>query len=139
MSFTAEQYPLGTVTLYGPTDKQATKLVASVFPTNRKDPAAVRKWSSNASDIREDAAIQTELSEFLKQHHVVHAVVTEEVVGCPHEPGIDYPAGESCPFCPFWSTHRRAVLQLTTRQNPGRNDPCACGSGKKFKKCCGAG
>ncbi len=20
---------------------------------------------------------------------------------------------------------------------PGRNDPCACGSGKKFKKCCG--
>jgi len=26
------------------------------------------------------------------------------------------------------------------RQAPkiGRNDPCACGSGKKFKKCCGA-
>jgi hypothetical protein len=24
----------------------------------------------------------------------------------------------------------------TTR--PGRNDPCPCGSGKKFKKCCGA-
>jgi uncharacterized protein YecA (UPF0149 family) len=26
------------------------------------------------------------------------------------------------------------------RDNPkvGRNDPCPCGSGKKFKKCCGA-
>ena len=26
------------------------------------------------------------------------------------------------------------------RENPkvGRNDPCPCGSGKKFKKCCGA-
>ena len=26
------------------------------------------------------------------------------------------------------------------RETPkvGRNDPCACGSGKKFKKCCGA-
>jgi SEC-C motif domain protein len=26
------------------------------------------------------------------------------------------------------------------RQNPkiGRNDPCTCGSGKKYKKCCGA-
>ncbi len=23
-------------------------------------------------------------------------------------------------------------------QRPGRNDPCPCGSGKKFKKCCGA-
>ena len=22
------------------------------------------------------------------------------------------------------------------RDEPGRNDPCPCGSGKKFKKCC---
>ncbi|MGH9364250.1 MAG: SEC-C metal-binding domain-containing protein, partial [Thermoanaerobaculia bacterium] len=21
---------------------------------------------------------------------------------------------------------------------PGRNEPCPCGSGKKFKRCCGA-
>ena len=25
-----------------------------------------------------------------------------------------------------------------TAPKVGRNDPCACGSGKKFKKCCGA-
>ncbi|EAX7120348.1 hypothetical protein AIW16_22500, partial [Salmonella enterica] len=24
-----------------------------------------------------------------------------------------------------------------TRPQLGRNDPCPCGSGKKFKKCCG--
>ena len=24
------------------------------------------------------------------------------------------------------------------RTNPGRNDECWCGSGKKYKKCCGA-
>ena len=24
-------------------------------------------------------------------------------------------------------------------EKPGRNDPCPCGSGKKYKKCCGAG
>ncbi|MEK7762276.1 MAG: SEC-C metal-binding domain-containing protein, partial [Nitrospirota bacterium] len=24
------------------------------------------------------------------------------------------------------------------RPTIGRNDPCPCGSGKKFKKCCGA-
>ena len=23
-------------------------------------------------------------------------------------------------------------------KRPGRNDPCPCGSGKKFKQCCGA-
>lgn len=22
-------------------------------------------------------------------------------------------------------------------KKPGRNDPCSCGSGKKFKRCCG--
>jgi len=26
---------------------------------------------------------------------------------------------------------------IKRRQMPGRNDPCRCGSGKKFKKCCG--
>ena len=26
-----------------------------------------------------------------------------------------------------------AVVEKT----PGRNDPCSCGSGKKYKKCCG--
>ena len=27
----------------------------------------------------------------------------------------------------------------TSRAKTGRNDPCPCGSGKKFKKCCGVG
>ena len=25
----------------------------------------------------------------------------------------------------------------TVKKKPGRNDPCPCGSGKKYKKCCG--
>lgn len=29
------------------------------------------------------------------------------------------------------------VEQAHGEQAPGRNDPCPCGSGKKFKKCCG--
>lgn len=39
-------------------------------------------------------------------------------------------------------TKKRAVHELTVRQAPaqsiqlGRNDPCHCGSGKKYKKCC---
>jgi tetratricopeptide (TPR) repeat protein len=27
-------------------------------------------------------------------------------------------------------------MALTTMAKPGRNDPCHCGSGKKYKKCC---
>jgi uncharacterized protein len=30
------------------------------------------------------------------------------------------------------------VETLRKAQEPGRNDPCWCGSGKKFKKCHGA-
>jgi preprotein translocase subunit SecA len=31
------------------------------------------------------------------------------------------------------------VLPVRTTPKVGRNDPCPCGSGKKYKKCCGAG
>lgn len=32
---------------------------------------------------------------------------------------------------------RSSVQQIVRAERLGRNDPCACGSGKKFKKCCG--
>jgi preprotein translocase subunit SecA len=28
-------------------------------------------------------------------------------------------------------------LPITMEKAIGRNDPCPCGSGKKYKKCCG--
>ena len=30
----------------------------------------------------------------------------------------------------------KPVTQLTKENVPGRNDPCPCASGKKFKRCC---
>jgi len=33
---------------------------------------------------------------------------------------------------------RSVAAARVTRQKIGRNEPCPCGSGKKFKKCCGA-
>lgn len=43
----------------------------------------------------------------------------------------------------YWQPFRQAVIEHSTtvtlqRDQPktGRNDPCPCGSGKKFKKCC---
>ncbi len=45
----------------------------------------------------------------------------------------------------FWQPYRYAALQHPKTAGSrvggikvGRNDPCPCGSGKKFKKCCGA-
>jgi len=33
------------------------------------------------------------------------------------------------------SSQKQPVL---AKKTAGRNDPCPCGSGKKYKKCCGA-
>lgn len=40
----------------------------------------------------------------------------------------------------FWLPHRKSAVVQVQRDAPkvGRNDDCPCGSGKKFKKCCGA-
>jgi uncharacterized protein len=40
----------------------------------------------------------------------------------------------------FWLPRRKAAVETVKREEPkvGRNDDCPCGSGKKFKKCCGA-
>ena len=38
----------------------------------------------------------------------------------------------------FWQAKRGGPTQRRETPKVGRNDPCPCGSGKKFKQCCGA-
>ena len=38
----------------------------------------------------------------------------------------------------FQEEANRKNAPIVKGAQPGRNDPCSCGSGKKFKKCCGA-
>ena len=38
----------------------------------------------------------------------------------------------------LWKTLGPRVETIRRPATPGRNDPCPCGSGKKYKKCCGA-
>ncbi len=74
--------------------------------------------------------------------------------GCPKYRFIDTPDGEPglnylCAGLKRFFLHSREPLaRIAARQAPrisspaaltaGRNDPCPCGSGLKFKKCCGA-
>ena len=53
-------------------------------------------------------------------------------------------AGSVAAIYRFWLPRRQvqhaSLVASTFRREgpkPGRNDPCPCGSGKKFKKCCG--
>ncbi len=47
-------------------------------------------------------------------------------------------AAEQVPAPPTRTPLGPAVPMRHTQPKPGRNDPCPCGSGKKYKKCCGA-
>lgn len=46
--------------------------------------------------------------------------------------GLDH----RCPSCEI-SREVEDELRGAVRPKVGRNDPCSCGSGAKFKKCCG--
>ncbi|MFI3245328.1 MAG: PBPRA1643 family SWIM/SEC-C metal-binding motif protein [Ferrimonas sp.] len=35
-----------------------------------------------------------------------------------------------------WESMKQKPMTTTFDKTPGRNDPCSCGSGQKFKKCC---
>jgi hypothetical protein len=135
---------MATIAPYGPNNRQATKLVVAVFSSPKeREPAALQKWKVDSGDARQDPRVLEEVTRFLKQHRVAHTAHVDRIIGCPHEEGIDYPAGESCPECPFWAGRDRFTHQLHTADTQvqrtgkiGRNDPCPCGSGKKYKRCC---
>ncbi|MBP5589014.1 MAG: SEC-C domain-containing protein [Bacteroidales bacterium] len=45
---------------------------------------------------------------------------SSDIPGTPNDPNAD-----------------RKVAPIRTEKKVGRNDPCPCGSGKKYKNCCG--
>jgi len=144
MKTDSAKYPLGTIIAYGSDNKLATKLVVSVFKNpGHQEPDELHRWITQAGDVRSDPAISAEVAEFLKRHGVKQTVTHDRILGCPHEEGIDYPVGGTCPQCPFWEnidryTHQpKKPPQAASTPKAGRNDPCPCGSGKKYKKCCG--
>jgi hypothetical protein len=106
-------YPVATVAFYGPNDELATKIVVSVFLTEGDEPDSLKRWfTEDQTDIRDDPAIGEEILTFFKTHAPRSTVVTDAIIGCPHEEGTDYPQGTSCPRCPYWAgrdrfTHER--------------------------------
>lgn len=57
---------------------------------------------TDGGDIRHDISIGKEVAAFLKRHGTKTVIMADRIIGCPHEEGIDYPDGETCPDCAFW-------------------------------------
>jgi len=94
-------YPAATIAFYGPTATIATKVVVGIAKDKSNNIDPLRKWFGE-NDVRLDEEIGLQISAFLKEHGVLSVVMADRIMGCPHEEGIDYPDGESCPQCPFW-------------------------------------
>jgi hypothetical protein len=100
----APDFPVGTIAAYGPDNTRATKLVVSILqrPGDR-EPRAMRTWTTGAADVRSDPSVAAEVAGFISECGVKRTVEADRIVGCPHQEGVDYPMGRTCPLCPFWS------------------------------------
>jgi len=94
-------WPMATIAFYGPNLSQATKVAVGVLPTETGPVEEMHDWTVDPGDIRKDAGIAREILEFIETHGVLSVVMTDRIIGCPHQEGIDY-EGEWCPVCQFW-------------------------------------
>ncbi len=100
-------YPMATVAYYGPDDKRASKVVVGLFRVEGQKEPEMKKWFSDTEDLRLSPTINQEIVDFLRDNHVGRVAMLDRIIGCPHEEGIDYPEGETCPQCPFWANRDR--------------------------------
>ena len=97
-------YPIATMAFYGPDNTRATKVAVGIVRAEGAEPEMTRLYTTEG-DIRKDHEIGDQILKLLNLHGVKSIVIKEEIFGCPHEEGVDYPDGGVCPQCPFWA-HR---------------------------------
>jgi hypothetical protein len=99
-------YPVATVAFYGPDDTVATKLTVGIIPAENAEVADLRRWVFEGGDIRNNIDVAEEVLAFIADTRAKSVVMTDRIIGCPHEEGIDY-EGSTCPHCPFWAGRDR--------------------------------
>ena len=104
-------WPVATIAFYGPNLSQATKVAVGIVPFENAEVAAMRDWKVDHGDIRADSGIAREILEFMEKHGALSVVMTDGIIGCPHQEGIDY-EGEWCPVCDFWHGRDRFTGQM---------------------------
>ena len=95
----AVKYPFGTIAYYGPDDVHVTKIAVGIFEAQDAEPILERWYGP---DVMTNAEVQVQIAGFLEAHGVRQVAITDGIIGCPHEEGVDFPEGQECPYCPFW-------------------------------------
>ncbi len=100
-------FPVATVAYYGPDDTRASRAVVSIVPAKDAEPTHQTAFTSDALDLREDPFTGDQVVAFVERHEARSVFVAEEILGCPHEEGVDFPEGGTCLSCPFWAKRDR--------------------------------
>jgi hypothetical protein len=85
----------------------ATKIVVAIVRDEGREPDPLERLLSEDTDVGTNPAVGEKVLAFLKEHAAKSAIVTDGLIGCPHEEGIDYSEGKSCPLCPYWAGRDR--------------------------------
>ncbi|MDP2227280.1 MAG: YchJ family metal-binding protein, partial [Moraxellaceae bacterium] len=120
-------------------------LMKTTLPSSREgsDEAAMRAWAESAEWTGLDI-VSTQDGDADSHHGAVEFVANyklngiaqrhhEKSVFVKHEGRWYFKDGEV-----VYSGPAEKPMPIVKGERTGRNDPCSCGSGKKFKKCCGA-
>ena len=99
-------YPVATVAFYGPDNTKASKVVCGIIQIDGAEAEPMKKWFTE-DDARKSETIISDVLSFIDENGVKTVAMAESIMGCPHEEGVDYPEGESCPKCPFWKDRDR--------------------------------
>jgi len=116
--------------------------------------AADEDWFEFLGESEDDEAEESEEISYLDERLFPLMVLTGEAESAAREHGEDWPDGrereqieseceEELPqavtdIYRFWMAKRGTETIRRDEPKIGRNEPCPCGSGKKFKQCCGA-
>lgn len=111
------------------------------FMENDKIPATlVKKLAEkypNFLDVLNDLyGTQMALDEFLEQYKLDY--LKDKIYSPTSVLYASKSFGDLMGFIPTEEEIKAKEIQAQNGQTIGRNDPCPCGSGKKYKKCCGA-
>jgi hypothetical protein len=100
-------YPVATIAFYGPNDERASKVAVGILNQEGGDPEILQRWFAEDGDVRKDPVIAKAILELISRYGARSVVMTDHIIGCPHEEGTDYPDGGVCPQCPFWANRDR--------------------------------
>ncbi len=100
-------HPIATVAFYGPDADRASKVAVGIVVDESDEVVDMKRWLSDDVDVRADPSIGESIEEFIRGHGVRSVVMTDRIIGCPHEEGPAYPKGQTCPKCPYWADRDR--------------------------------